>query len=117
MDLEAGDTTGRDELRSFMRAGTDVTDAELQHAWDTMCDHAPEEVSDEYLIECPPSVIEWAYTVAAALWRARDQAGGVQPSVDDTFGPGQTPTVVTLRRTRAILPQRYARSRAVVAGQ
>lgn len=111
MDLTIGDTSGRDALRTALGSSAALDDGDLQDAWDAMCDHALWEVRPEYLESCPPSVVDWAMDVAAAIHRKRTGGGDMGVAPGETFGG---PAPFSIRRHRATLGNYATPHRTVV---
>lgn len=115
MDLTQGSTVGAAAAKGWMDAGTEVDDTQLLAAWDAMCDYAGEEVRDEFLIECPPMVLQWAYQTTADFYTSRSQGGQGQVYLDGQVISGQAAIGGILRRNRALLG-RYAANRVTIVG-
>lgn len=96
MDITTGNTAGRDALRSFLRAGTSITDAELLQCWDVAVDATQRWIRTGYTADAPAGVQEFVLNVAATVWKHRDSGG------DSTILPDGTITTGNFLTTRKI---------------
>ena len=99
MDITTGNTTGRDALRTFLRAGTAITDAELLSCWDAAVDATSRWIRPGYTTDAPEGVQQFVLAVAAAIWRTRDSGGDttVLPDGSITTGPSLQTTILKAR--------------------
>ena len=89
MDITTGNTSGRDELRTYLGGGAAGSDAELQAAWDTAVDATYRWIRDDYRTDAPAGVLEYVLVVAATVYRIRDSAGEVTVLPDGSLSaPG-----------------------------
>ena len=114
MDITTGNTTGRDDLRAFLRAGATIPDAELQSAWDTAVDATQRWIRPGYTTDAPEGVVSFVMNVAAHIWRTRDSAGETQILPDGSFSTGQAITSNLVRRY-AVLGGPYVVTPRVIA--
>lgn len=114
MDITTGDTTGRDALRDFLRAGTAITDAQMQSAWDAAVDATYRWILDPYRTDAPEGVQKFVLNVAAHIWRTEDSAGETQILPDGTIATGASVTSSMVRRY-SVLGGPYVRTPRVVA--
>ena len=98
MDITTGNTAGRDALRSFLRAGTAITDAELLQAWDTAVDATSRWIRTGYTTDAPAGVQEFVLQVAADVWRKRDSAGETSVLPDGTATGGTSLQTTILKK-------------------
>jgi hypothetical protein len=115
VDIVAGSTSGRDYLRSFLRAGaTTAADADIQAAWDTAVAATWRWIKPPFRNAAPQGVVDFVTNVAAHIYRTRDSAGDTQVLPDGTFQTANSITSNLVRRY-AVLGGPYVTSPRVVA--
>lgn len=115
MNVVAGDTTGRDRLRDYLRAPATVTDLELQHLWDATVGACEGWIKPEYTTNAPEQTIQFVLAVANHVWQASIDAGGVNTLAD---GTSFSPYAITGSMIPRYLPLggRTVRTRVVAGG-
>lgn len=113
MDITTGNTSGRDALRVFLRAGDTITDAELLSCWDAAVDATQRWIRPGYTTDAPEGVQQFVLNVAAHIWRTRDSGGELQALPDGTI-TGSSITSNLIRRY-AVLGGPYVVSPRVIA--
>ena len=88
MDITTGNTDGRDALRTFLRAGATITDAELLQCWDVAVDTCQRYIRPGYTADAPAGVQEFVLNVAAVVWKHRDSGGDATILPDGTLTTG-----------------------------
>jgi hypothetical protein len=88
VDITTGNTAGASALRTFLRAGTAIPDAEMQSAWDTAVDATQRHIRTGYSADAPEGVQSFVLHVAALVWKHRDTGGegGILPDGTMTAG-------------------------------
>lgn len=108
MDIAIGDTDGRDAVRAWLRAGPEVTDADLQARWDAAVTATAEWIDPAAVDEAPQAVVDFVTAVAAETWRAVESGGQLQ-QLPDGGVTGWTITSALIRRN-AVLGGYYVRA-------
>ena len=88
MDITTGNTAGRDALRSFLGAGSQVTDATLLQCWDAAVDATQRYIRTGYTADAPAGVVEFVLHVAGIVYRHRDSGGEAAVLPDGTVTTG-----------------------------
>jgi len=84
VDIVAGSTTGRDRLRSFLRAPTSIPDADVQLVWDQAVGATRAYIRPGYATDAPEETVAFVLAVANHIWQASRDAGGVETFADGT---------------------------------
>jgi hypothetical protein len=115
MDIVTGSTTGRDALRTYLRAGTAITDTELLSCWDVAVDATQRWIRPGYTADAPAGVQEFVLAVAAVVWKHRDSGGDSTILPDGTFTTGNYLTHAKIRSLAAAYGGPYTQTPRVVA--
>lgn len=113
MDIVIGDTGGRDAVRSWLRAGPEVTDDELQARWDAAVEATADWIADAAKDSPPRAVVDFVVAVAADTWRAIESGGQLQQLPDGSIS-GATVNSSIIRRN-AVLGGRWVRTPRTIA--
>lgn len=113
MDIAIGSTAGRDAVRAWLRAGTEVSDAELQSRWDTAVTATSAWINTDATVDAPQAVVDFVTAVAADLWRAVDSGGQLQPLPDGTVSGASIHTALV--RRNAVIGGPYVHAPRTIA--
>lgn len=75
MDIVTGSTTGRDALRSFLRASATIDDSTVQQCWDAAVDATQRYIRPGYTTNAPAGVLEFVLHVGGVIFKHRDSGG------------------------------------------
>lgn len=113
--VDDGTTTGADALRSFLRAGDLITDAELSQCWNVAVGACLPWIRDGYDVDAPAGVVEFVLHVAGVVFKHRDSGGEGAILPDGTVTTGAYLTRSKIRSLAGSYGGPYARTPRTVA--